>query len=179
MRSILHGAWGITVRVSELALVYYGAMHLAPCIKALYGAPNKHFLKESYGMHTRKRKLFRPGDLLFWGLLLVLGYYVQWASGAPGSTPAIALVEIAGKVQYQIDLNLDRTYSLDEFDPPVELTVAEGTVRISRNDCPQKICQKMGAISRTGQMIVCVPRKLLIYIPARHDSEDPVKVITG
>ena len=130
-------------------------------------------------MHTQKRTLFRPGDLLFWGLLLTLGYYAQWVSSASGSTPAIAVVEIAGTVKYQIDLNLDRIYSLDEFDPPVELTVADRQIRISRNDCPQRICQQMGAISRTGQMIVCVPHKLLIYIPFRHDSEEPVQVITG
>ena len=30
-RELLHGAWFITVRVSEHALVYHGAMHHAPC----------------------------------------------------------------------------------------------------------------------------------------------------
>ena len=48
MRSIFawgkaHGAWCITVRVSEPALAYYGAMHLAPCDKTLHDAQYERF----------------------------------------------------------------------------------------------------------------------------------------
>jgi hypothetical protein len=37
-------------------------------------------------------------------------------------------------------------------------------IRISDADCPDKICVKDGFISKSGQMIVCLPHKLIIEI---------------
>ena len=42
-RELLHGAWFITVRVSEPALVHYGAMPHAPCKKALHSAQYERY----------------------------------------------------------------------------------------------------------------------------------------
>ena len=39
-----HGAWCITVRVSEPALVHYGAMPYAPCNKTLHGVQYERIL---------------------------------------------------------------------------------------------------------------------------------------
>lgn len=123
--------------------------------------------------------LFKIGDILFWLALLSGAWFYQSIIASSNTADNVAVVEIAGEVEYRIDLKLDRQYELDEFSPPVKIAVRSGTLAIIANDCPQNICLKMGAISRPGQMIVCVPKKILIYIPAHHETGKSVKAITG
>lgn len=45
-----------------------------------------------------------------------------------------------------------------------------GRIRISRSDCPRRICVKGGWIKRPGQILTCVPNKVLIEICAEEPS---------
>ncbi len=123
--------------------------------------------------------LFKIGDILFWLALLSAAWFYRSIIASSAAGDNLALVEIAGEVKYRIDLKLHRQYELDEFHPPVQVAAGGGHLAIIRNDCVQKICIKMGAISRPGQMIVCVPKKILIYIPVHHGTKKSVKAITG
>lgn len=123
--------------------------------------------------------LFKIGDILFWLALFGAAWFYQAMIASATAADNLALVEIAGEVKYRIDLKLDRQYELDEFHPPVRIAVRGGALAIIANDCPQNLCLKMGAISRPGQMIVCVPKKILIYIPTHHGARESVKAITG
>lgn len=123
-------------------------------------------------------RLFRSGDVLLALLILFTGY---WLLGvfSPADTESInALVQIDSSVEYEIDLKKDQTIVLDEFNPSVKIKVESNGLRIIQNDCEQKICIKMGAISEPGQMIVCVPKKILIFVPVGNDKHR-IKAITG
>lgn len=39
-----------------------------------------------------------------------------------------------------------------------------GTVAVEDADCPNRLCQKQGAISRPGEVIACLPHRLLIEV---------------
>lgn len=130
-------------------------------------------------MNPPRLQLFRIGDIFFW-MILLCGAFLIWrfiANTAAGNS--LAIVEINGEVKYRIDLKKEGEYELDEFNPPVKLWVREGRIAVTENNCPQKICMRMGYISRPGQMIACVPKKILIYVPARYEKEKPVRAITG
>lgn len=88
-------------------------------------------------------------------------------------------MEIGGKEHYRFNLKKEGQYLLQEFSPPVEVTIKEGEIAITHNDCPQQICMKMGPISKPGQTIVCVPKKILIYIPTHEETTAPINTITG
>jgi len=45
-----------------------------------------------------------------------------------------------------------------------EITIAAGKVAVSRASCPLKVCMRMGAASQTGDLIACVPNRLVIRI---------------
>ena len=94
-------------------------------------------------------------------------------------TDSIAIIEINGDIKYHIDLREPKDYILKEFDKPVKITVQDHHIAVSENDCNQKVCIRMGYISRPGQMIACVPKKLLIYIPVHHEAQDSINAITG
>lgn len=123
-------------------------------------------------------KLFRSGDILP-GLFLLAGVYFLFFWFKPQDHGnSIAYIQIDNNVAYQINLNQDRFIILDEFDPPVEVEVRNHSIAIIRNDCVQKVCIKMGFVSQTGEMIVCIPKKILIFIPSHHQSRD-INAITG
>jgi hypothetical protein len=130
-------------------------------------------------LKTKTATLFKIGDLLFWGCLLAILYWGWVFMSSPAGENSIAIVEIAGEARYHWDLQHDEEYSLDEFSGAVKVQVKNGAVKIIKNNCHQQICLKMGPVSRTGEMIVCVPNKILIYIPTSHDKPTSVKAITG
>ena len=39
-----------------------------------------------------------------------------------------------------------------------------GTVAVADADCPNRLCQKQGAIARPGEVIACLPHHLLIEV---------------
>lgn len=51
------------------------------------------------------------------------------------------------------------------------IQIEKGKVRIIEADCPDRICIKNGWISEPGQMIVCLPHKLVIEIKGDKEIE--------
>ena len=122
--------------------------------------------------------LFKPGDILFFLLLIAAALFsFQWLFSQPVKTDT-AILEIDGNVQYKFDLRQNETVRIETV-PGVEFIVGEGTVKIHQNTCVRQICVKAGAIASPGQSIICVPRKILLYIPANERSKEPLKIITG
>ncbi len=54
------------------------------------------------------------------------------------------------------------------------VVIENGTVRVSEATCKGRDCIKMGSISREGQVIACLPHKLLISVYGGEDSPDAV-----
>lgn len=54
------------------------------------------------------------------------------------------------------------------------VVIKDGEVRVTEADCPDRICVTMGAISRTGQTIVCMPHQLVIRITSDEQEIDGV-----
>ncbi|MEW6041938.1 MAG: NusG domain II-containing protein, partial [Elusimicrobiota bacterium] len=45
-----------------------------------------------------------------------------------------------------------------------KILIRNGGIEITSSDCPQKICAHTGRITRPGQTIICVPKKMIIEI---------------
>jgi hypothetical protein len=58
-----------------------------------------------------------------------------------------------------------------------EVEIREGKVRMLFSPCPNRTCQKAGWISRQGQVICCLPNKILIRISG--DEADPSLHLDG
>ncbi len=46
----------------------------------------------------------------------------------------------------------------------LRVEVKAGRVRVAESDCPHQLCVRRGWISRAGQVVVCVPNRVLIEI---------------
>ncbi|MGE5483782.1 MAG: NusG domain II-containing protein [Ignavibacteriales bacterium] len=45
--------------------------------------------------------------------------------------------------------------------------ISGGRVRMISSDCPDKVCVKMGWISQAGQVIVCLPNRVILKVEPR------------
>lgn len=87
----------------------------------------------------------------------------------------IAIIKREGKIIKTIDLN--KVIKEEEF----KLSIPNGhfnTILVEHNkisiidaDCPHQECVKSGSISEPGQMIVCLPYKLIISLQGQSNSE--------
>lgn len=67
-----------------------------------------------------------------------------------------------GELEYA--LGTDRTFSLSSGGLELEIEVKGGEVRITSSDCGDKTCVRTGAVSRSGETIICAPARLAITI---------------
>ncbi len=117
---------------------------------------------------------FKKADIVLAIALLLLGF---------GS---LALLKGAQKdgstVRVTVDGSLYGSYALDE-DRTVEIVTAHGSnvlhiedgrVRITEADCPNQDCVEKGAISRQGQIILCLPHKLSVTITEEGGGPDAI-----
>ena len=49
--------------------------------------------------------------------------------------------------------------------------IQNGKVFVKESDCPDKICQRHIAISRPGEMIVCLPNRVIIKIEGNSNDD--------
>lgn len=52
------------------------------------------------------------------------------------------------------------------------VNISDGKVKIVEADCPDKICIKDGAISEPGQILVCLPNKVVVEVKGEQNSEN-------
>jgi hypothetical protein len=124
-------------------------------------------------------RLFKLGDILLGLVFIGIGYWAIFRFSPGGNASQTALIQIDNNIEYELSLNKTQTVALNEFNPPVEIKVQNNSIGIIQNDCEQKICVRMGFISHPGEMIVCVPKKILIYIPFSNGKQSTIKAITG
>ena len=89
----------------------------------------------------------------------------------------VVIVSVDGKQTAVYPLNKNGTYELYGSHLGTNtLVIEDGKAYISEASCPDKQCMKQGKISRTGEMLVCLPNRVVVKIA---DSENDEPVIDG
>lgn len=117
--------------------------------------------------HYRKSAPFTAFDLVLVALI-VFAVTVCVGALSPTEEAAFAYVYVDGREAGRYALASDREIHL--LDGRVTLTVSDGAVAITENDCPNGICLKTGYISKAGERIVCVPNKISVVLRADDGS---------
>lgn len=101
--------------------------------------------------------------ILIAGLLLLCS--VLW--WFPREEGAVATVSADGKVVAVLPLSSDRVLVLPDG---TEVTVREGAVFVTHATCEDKLCEKMGKISKDGQTVLCLPNRISVVISGEVDA---------
>lgn len=78
-----------------------------------------------------------------------------------GST---VVVTIDGEKVYQTALSKDQIYKIPVESGKNVLEIKDGSALMKEADCPDQICKKHKAITKSGETIVCLPHKVVIEI---------------
>lgn len=121
-------------------------------------------------------RLLTKGDMLLILAMIVLSIaslYLIRVSQTAGRT---AVITVDGIERKRLSLSNDGELTVHGPIGETVIKVENNHVRVLRSDCAAKVCVKTGRIQHTGQMIVCVPNKVVISITANHQRS--IDVVT-
>ena len=104
----------------------------------------------------------RRRDLILIGVLLVLSAISYFAFSAGRDNGGWAVVTVDGDEAARYSLAENGTYALNGGSNT--LVIRDGFAWMSEANCPDHVCMDMGKIQYEGQVIVCLPNRLVVSI---------------
>lgn len=90
------------------------------------------------------------------------------------------VVSIDGKKEAEYPLNKDETYLIyGSHLGTNKLVIKDGEAYIEEASCPDKQCVKQGKISKAGEMLVCLPNRVVIKIVDANEEEPVIDGVSG
>lgn len=125
----------------------------------------------------------------FWDTLVVLAVVAMalftasqtWQNGSDSGTLTVVVSADGAEIDRFLPADLvdaPRTYTCNG----VTLTVGSANgngIRVESSDCPTQDCVHTGAISRSGQSIVCLPGRMIVQLTGGVADPNAVDVIIG
>ena len=115
----------------------------------------------------------KKGDfvIVFLVLLIIAGSIVSTLLFA-NDTPAKVTVTVAGEKMQEFSLDKDIEVKLETENGYNILKIEDGKADIISADCYSNDCVHQGTISKNGEMIVCLPHKLVVTITSNTEGEN-------
>ena len=84
-----------------------------------------------------------------------------------------AVVKVDGNIVYMLPLDKNASVTVEGYQGGSNTVVIEnGTVYMKDADCPDKLCEKTGKISKNGETIVCLPHRVVVEIQGGEGNVD-------
>ena len=107
------------------------------------------------------------------GLLLVL--LIILTAFSPKFLPAGVVGEVltirTPDSNTEISLGIDGRHPVSGPLGTAFLVVEDGRAHLENAPCPLKICEVMGPIDRSGQVIVCLPNRIVIKVSGQEEVD--------
>ena len=104
--------------------------------------------------------------ILFAAAFLIINFVVK----KDGIT---AVVKVDGNIVYMLPLDKNASVTVEGYQGGSNTVVIEnGTVYMKDADCPDKLCEKTGKISKNGETIVCLPHRVVVEIQGGEGNVD-------
>lgn len=127
-------------------------------------------------MENNNRKLLRFKDAIIIVLLLglALGAHLLRGLGSEDAGTAFAVISRDGAVVGKIPLSESGEYRYQEIHGMV-FTVSEGKISVTESGCGDRTCIRTGAVSRSGEAIICAPNRVAVTV--ENGAESDVDVV--
>ncbi len=96
-------------------------------------------------------------------LLIGVGGIIILNSRQVGKT---ATVRVDGELVETVSLDSDFKKNING----VIVAVEDGEIFVKDSNCPDKVCQRSGKISKSGESIICAPNRVSIEIEGESDD---------
>lgn len=125
----------------------------------------------------------RPWHYLTWGDTVVVAALtlagllgLLWLFAAPPGRRVV--VSDGERVVYVARLEQPATVDLAGPLGTTRLVIDEAGARITAAPCPLKICMGMGPARRSGDLIACVPNRILVRIEGGRQEDDAYDLLS-
>ena len=112
--------------------------------------------------------MFRKKDIIIYASVLLLfgaAYIITAVIRQHRPIGAYARVSVDGRVIADYPLSQDIETVIDGYSGgSLKLVIKEGTADVISSTCPDKICVRHSAVSRTGESIICMPNRVVVEI---------------
>ena len=108
--------------------------------------------------------MFKKADIILACALILIGLAISYIFSFGQSEGDLVEITCNGKFFGSYPLDEDREISIDRNDHINKVTINNGTVSMSFSDCQGQDCVHQGAISQTGESIICLPNKVVLEI---------------
>ena len=113
--------------------------------------------------HASKRKLVTRTDILL-VLFLIIAAAGFLFFQKQNSTGSMVIIYSDNEVIREIPLDQDIIFTVSNDMGTNTIVVENDLVYVTDADCPDKRCEKQGAISDPGEVIICLPHKLIVEV---------------
>ena len=114
-------------------------------------------------------KILKRADLILIAALLLLGLVVFIIFRAVPGREVYVSVRIDGNETARYPISQDGTFKIESGDDDYNiLTIVNGTAYVSESNCKNQICVKTGKKSQAGEVIVCLPHKVVFVLESEN-----------
>lgn len=116
-------------------------------------------------------KIITPGDKILIALIVVVGILSLVTISRLRQPGDRVIIGVNG--QEVQELNLDHPQEITVTGPigKTIIKIDHGSVQVIASNCPEKACVRTGKIRHAGEMIVCVPNKVVIKIIGKMNNQ--------
>ncbi|ABI69251.1 NusG domain II-containing protein [Syntrophomonas wolfei] len=110
-------------------------------------------------------------------LALVLFSYWGFFLAYRENVPLTAVISVNGDIVVQLKLDESISKHFIKVPGPLGTSVVEvkpGAIRMKSSPCPGHYCTKTGWIDRPGQVVACIPNRVIIKISPDKESLDAI-----
>jgi len=118
-------------------------------------------------------KYFKRNDYMVITFVVILGFASLLLLRVPEDISMAKVVNIYSDNRlmesFELTPSTEISYQVTFEDHVNMIEIRNGEVYISHSDCPDQICVKDGPISKNGEILVCLPHKMLIEIVGKEE----------
>lgn len=121
-------------------------------------------MQDGKKINKKDDKNIRPADIILFVAIIMLALGVlAWGKNRSTSGHAVS-IQVEGSEITELPLDEDTEYTVSNQYGTNKITVSSGQVSVDYADCPDRICVDHSSISKKGDVIICLPHKLVVEI---------------
>lgn len=120
---------------------------------------------------SKKQRLLGLGLLLF--ILVTAGLFLIFAKTK--QDVGQIRITLGGEVYKTISLDSDIVFTIEDGNGGYNvIQVENGVVNVCEANCSNQVCVNTGGISHTGEVIACLPHRLILSITSGAEEVDAI-----
>lgn len=128
-------------------------------------------------LNESKRKFIKKSDVIFIIALVLLSAVLFLLLNSRKGGELVAVISYDGEKVMEINLQTaqDEVFTLEQ-NPKVSFEIKDGKIAFVNVDCPDKLCEKSGFLSRPNETSICLPNKTTLTIKSNGNEEIDIMV---